>query len=200
MKSVDRTVAPAALAAASKFDVLLLAIASAWLFATRLTFETPDGAYFMPLIARGLGFGLAFVPLSLIALGTLSPRSVAQGAGLYNLFRQLGGSFGIALLTTLLDRRSKLHFANFAEHLARTDVGVQQRLAALQQGLVARGISLTGAKDGAVALLQGTVHRQAVVAGFIDVFWVLGVAASLGVLGVVLFQKPKNAVAPGAAH
>jgi len=68
------------------------------------------------------------VPLSLVALGTLRPNQVAEGSGLFNLSRQLGGSFGIAILATLLDRRQNFHYARLVENLSTYDLGTQQRL------------------------------------------------------------------------
>ncbi|MBS2029950.1 MAG: DHA2 family efflux MFS transporter permease subunit [Deltaproteobacteria bacterium] len=174
--------------------------ASSCAFATRLTLETPDVDYFAPLILRGLGFGLSFVPLSLIALGTLRPQAVAQGAGLYNLFRQLGGSFGIATLTTLLDRRAHLHAARLADHVGVTDTATQLRLDAIARTLVAHGSNEVSARQGAVQLLAATVRRHAVLSAFIDVFCVLAAAAAVGVVGALLFRKPRNPGAASAAH
>ena len=174
--------------------------ASSCAFATRLTLDTPDTFYFAPLILRGLGFGLSFVPLSLIALGTLKPQAVAQGAGLYNLFRQLGGSFGIATLTTLLDRRAHLHAARLADHVGVTDTATQLRLDAIARTLVAHGSDEVSARQGAVQMLAATVHHHAILGAFIDVFCVLAVAAGVGVVGTLLFKKPRNPGAAAAAH
>ena len=69
-------------------------------------------------IARGAAMGLMFVPLSTATLRMLPPADVSKAAGLYNLFRQLGGSFGIAILGTLLDHRAKVHGAYLAESVS----------------------------------------------------------------------------------
>ena len=62
--------------------------------------------FFWPLILRGVGLGLLFVPLTTMALSGLRGKDIAQGAGLTNMMRQLGGSFGIALVATYVQHRS----------------------------------------------------------------------------------------------
>jgi DHA2 family multidrug resistance protein len=174
-------------------------LGSSVLMADHLTVLTPDSAFFWPLILRGLGFGLAFVPLSLIALGTLEPRKVAQGAGLYNLFRQLGGSFGIAMLTTVLSRKQKVHLAQISEHVTAFDPATQERLALLKAGLIQHGYPPGDAETGALKLLAGTLSKQAYLMAFVDVFRSLAWMAALGLALVFLFGKAKRKVDPSAA-
>ncbi len=173
---------------------------SSVLFAANLTLGTPDGAYFGPLVLRGLGFGLAFVPLSLISLGRLEPRSVAQGAGLYNLMRQLGGSFGIATLTTVLDRRAHLHVARLSEHLATTDPAARNRLSGWAATFAAQGDDPTTAAAKGLRLIAGAVARQGALMAFADVFWVLAAAATVGLLSVMWFRSPSSSRPAATVH
>ena len=168
--------------------------------ANRLTIGSPDEAFFAPLIMRGFGIGLQFVPLSLATLGTLAPRQIAQGAGLYNLFRQLGGSFGIALLATILSRRQKFHFDRLVEHLQVTDPGTQAHMLQLQQSFVARGMDLVSAHQAALKATYGAVLRQAYSMSFIDCFVVLGYACFGSLAFLLLFERAKNRNAAAAAH
>jgi MFS transporter, DHA2 family, multidrug resistance protein len=177
---------------------LCLVITSMFQFASRLTLTTADGAIFWPLALRGAGIGLQFVPLSLVALGTLPPRQVAEGTGLFNLFRQLGGSLGIALLATLVDRRLHFHYARLGEHLTLYRPETQQRLAQIQDGLMARGLTADQARAGAYELLNGTLMQQAAVMTYSDVFWLMG-CVSLGALLLLLLFHRAQRKAPGAA-
>ena len=97
------------------------------------------------------------MPLSLVALGTLPPGQVAEGAGIYNLFRQLGGSFGIAILATLLDCRQQFHSARLVEDLTVYDPGTQQRRAQIQAGLMGWGLGAFDAKRAAYEAVSGTL-------------------------------------------
>ena len=172
-------------------------IASMLLFSTRLTLTMPDSAMMMPLILRGAGMGLQFVPISLLALGTLQPRNIAEGAGLYNLFRQLGGSFGIAILATLIDRRSHFHTARLGESLSLYNPATQMRLSQIQHGLMLRGFTPTEAQMRSYAVLKGTVHSQAMVMTYADMFHIMGYVGIASLFLLALFQRAKNA--PGAA-
>jgi DHA2 family multidrug resistance protein len=166
----------------------------------RLTLTTPDEAYFVPLVLRGIGIGLQIVPLSVVALGTLKPQQLAEGAGLYNLFRQLGGSFGIALLATLVDRRSHFHYARLVEHLSAYDPFQQQQLGQMQSLLASRGMTPYEAQAGAYQALSGLVQRQAAVLTYADVFQVLAWAGMATVLLLVLFQRPRSGKPAADAH
>jgi MFS transporter, DHA2 family, multidrug resistance protein len=166
----------------------------------RLTLTTPDEAYFLPLVLRGIGIGLQIVPLSVVALGTLKPQQLAEGAGLYNLFRQLGGSFGIALLATLIDRRSHFHYARVVEHLSAYDPFQQQQLGQMQSLLASRGMTPYEAQAGALKALSGLAQRQAAVLTYADVFQVLAWAGMATVLLLVLFQRPRSGKPAADAH
>jgi DHA2 family multidrug resistance protein len=94
----------------NKVDPRLLITIGAILFAlaarqlSLITGESGAHDFFWPLIGRGVGLGMMFVPLTTITLAQLSPRELPQGVGLYSFFRQLGGSFGIAGIATLVAR------------------------------------------------------------------------------------------------
>ncbi|HLV81276.1 MAG TPA: DHA2 family efflux MFS transporter permease subunit [Chthonomonadaceae bacterium] len=176
---------------------MVLFVISMYMFAARLNLDMPDSAMFWPLAVRGAAIGLQFVPLSLLALGTLPTRNLADGAGFYNLFRQLGGSFGIAILATIVDRRMHFHYQRLAERLSPFDPATQQRLLAIQNSLVARGQSPTAAHQSAYQTLSNLVTGQAAVLTYVDVFKVMGWVGIGALLLLFLFQRARNR--PGAA-
>lgn len=171
-------------------------VGSMYFFASQLTLTMPDEAFVAPLILRGVGTGLQLVPLSVVALGTLAPQQVAEGAGLFNLFRQLGGSFGIAILTTLLDRREHLHRMRLVESLDPSSPAMADRLAGLRAAFLARGGSLAEAPRAALGALDRAVERQASLLAFHDLFALL-LAMCAGAIGLlVLFQRPRAGAKP----
>src|SRR5919202_5352565 len=129
----------------SRLDPRGLITAGALIFAlaawqlSRITGESGAHDFFWPLVLRGVGLGLMFVPLTTITLAELTPQELPQGTGLYNFFRQLGGSFGIAGIATLVSRYTVQVRATLAEHVVAGDPTSEARLMLLARGMVARG-------------------------------------------------------------
>src|SRR5256885_15384161 len=94
--------------------------------------------FFWPFIFRGVGLGLIFVPLTNLALADLPMSKIPNGTGLFNLMRQLGGSIGIALSATLLQRFTAIHRADLAANITPYAEATRERLAAITQTLIAR--------------------------------------------------------------
>jgi DHA2 family multidrug resistance protein len=143
---------------------------------SKLTIDTGTDDLFWPLIWRGAFTVLMFLPLSLATLGPLPKQDISAGSGFYNLTRQLGGSIGIALLTTILDKREAFHQAILSANLSPYNPQTNERLNMLQGALQAQGIDAATAGQQALALLQQTVNTQAAVLSFADIFRVVGVA------------------------
>jgi DHA2 family multidrug resistance protein len=174
----------------SKVDVRVL-IAAGGVITSLVMFNlatinpnTGSDTLFYPLLWRGVGTVMMFLPLSLATLGSLPKQDVSAGAGFYNLTRQLGGSIGIAILTTLLDRREAFHRAILAENISAYDPTTQDRLNALASGLQNQGIDPITAQSQSLSLLDQTLNLQAALLSFEDIFWVVGLAfiASLPLL------------------
>jgi DHA2 family multidrug resistance protein len=165
-----------------------------------LTPQTGTEDLFWPLVWRGAVTVLMFLPLSLATLGPLPKQDVSAGSGFYNLTRQLGGSVGIAGLTTLLTQREAFHRAMLLDHVSPYDLVTNQRLDLLTGALQSRGMDAVTAHQQALALISQTVSQQAAVLSFADIFRVVGVAflCSLPLL-LFLGKGGKGAKAP-AAH
>ena len=149
---------------------------------------------FWPQIGRGIAMGFLFVPLSMSALRALPPADMLQGAGLFNLFRQTGGSIGIAGLATLIDHRSVLHHAYLAESVSALAPATQERLAKLTAGFVAKGLDPTRALDAARHALDGGIAAQAGVLAFRDCYLLIAALFVLLSPLIPLMRRP-----PGAA-
>ncbi|HEX2568561.1 MAG TPA: DHA2 family efflux MFS transporter permease subunit [Polyangia bacterium] len=133
--------------------------------------QTGEHDLFWPLIIRAFGTVFMFLPLNMATLGPIPKKDVAAAAGFFNLTRQLGGSIGVALLTTLLTQRQAFHRAVLVEKLVPDAAMTLDRVGALTYGLVARGLPLAEARTKALALLDGMVNQQAAVMSFGDTFW-----------------------------
>jgi DHA2 family multidrug resistance protein len=124
-------------------------------------------------LARGVAMGLMFVPLSMAALRMLPPQEVPKAAGLYNLFRQLGGSFGIAVLGTLLDYRTRIHGAYIGEHVSTLSPWAAERSANLRALFESKGLDPGSAVDAAEKTLSNLIQLQARALAFEDAYRVI---------------------------
>ncbi|MFL6192667.1 MAG: DHA2 family efflux MFS transporter permease subunit [Thermoanaerobaculia bacterium] len=131
--------------------------------------------FFWPLILRGVGLGLLFVPLTTMALSGLRGKDIPQGAGLTNMMRQLGGSFGIALITTYIQKRSWTHRVDLLSHVSIYDAAVRERLAAITGGFIANGSDPYHAGQQAYGALEGAVVKQTFLLTYMDAFRIVGI-------------------------
>jgi MFS transporter, DHA2 family, multidrug resistance protein len=153
------------------------------------TLASGRGDFFWPLVLRGVGLGLLFVPLTTMALSNLRGKDIAQGAGLTNMMRQLGGSFGIALVTTFIQFRSWTHRTNLLSHLSVYDPAVQERLRAITGGLMAKGSDAFQAQQQAYGAIEGAVVRQTYLLTYMDAFRIVGVFFLLCIPMLLLFKR-----------
>jgi DHA2 family multidrug resistance protein len=160
------------------------------------TLESGWDDLFWPQVCRGLGLGAMFVPVSTVTLGSLPQREVQQGAGIYNLFRQLGGSFGIASLTTILHRSHAIHHAYLSEHVSLLDPETVRRLSEFAHGFEQRGLDALSAHDAALAALSSALHSQAAMLSFEDCYRVVAVLFVVLIPMVLLFRRPPARVSP----
>jgi len=155
-----------------------------------LTPDTSSGNFFWILIVRGLGLGLLSVPVSTMSLSTLRGQEIGQGAAFSGMMRQLGGAFGVALISTFVSRQTQVHRYALVTHLNVNDLNVQQRVAQLATGLMQRpGIDSLTARQTAYAMLDGSVEKQATLLSYMDVFLYVGLLFLVCVPVVLLFIK-----------
>jgi len=157
--------------------------------------------FFWPLIIRGVGLGLVFVPLTNLAISGLSMDRIPAGTGLFNLTRQLGGSIGIALSATLLPHLTSQARAVLATNVSRFGEVSSERLAAMTKTMIAHGAAPSVAEAQALQLMDYAVQKQATMIAFTRIFLVFGVAFLLA-LPLLLFmrRRPGAASAAGPAH
>jgi DHA2 family multidrug resistance protein len=154
-----------------------------------LTPDTGTEHIFWPLILRGIGLGLLFVPITTLSLSTLKGKEIGEGAAFTGMMRQLGGSFGIAIITTLIARLNQVHRVNLISHLDSISYAVQQRVIQLQQGLMSKGYSFNESLNKAYKILEFNVMKQSSVLTYIDIFNYLGLLFLFCIPFVLLIKK-----------
>jgi DHA2 family multidrug resistance protein len=142
-------------------------------------------------VFQAIGMAFLFVPINTAAYAFLPREKNNAASGLMNLARNIGGSVGISVVTTMLDRRTQMHLTNLASNLSLTNPALLAQIRGATQAMQAHGASVAGATQQAYALLQATVQRQATMLAYIDCFWFLGVAILLMVPAVFLMKKSR---------
>jgi DHA2 family multidrug resistance protein len=135
--------------------------------------NTGEDYFFWPNVFRGIGTVLMFLPLTLASMSTVPQEEIHAATGFYNLTRQIGGSVGIAALTTILERRENFHRSMLVEHISTYEPIVRQRLDAMTGVFVSSGPHLSQLK--ATALMDRILNMQALVLSYSDLFWCVGV-------------------------
>jgi DHA2 family multidrug resistance protein len=150
-------------------------------------------------VILGVGLAFTFVPLTTVTFATIPREAMGNATGIFNLMRNIGGSAGIAMVTTMLARRSQFHQTVLAAHVTPYDLQVQMALQRSEQLLQASGPpGPVVAPPPPLALLYGEVQRQSAMQAVLDNFWLLGVLMAVLVLGLLLLRKARRAGgAPG---
>jgi len=148
---------------------------------------------------QGLGIAPLFVPVSQLAYSFLPKNKNNKASSITNLFRNQGGSVGIAVVTTLLARRTQYHQSVLVAHATPFHQRYQETLASVARYLGTHSFTTPDAALHAKAQLARIIQQQAAFLGFLDCFWVLGCACLIGA-PLVFFARKVRSAGPGAAH
>ncbi len=140
-------------------------------------------------MVQSLGLAFLFVPMNVTAFQNITPDKTSYASGMLNLVRNIGGSTGIAMVSTILARRGQVHQANLVANLHPASLAYQGFLPRSTQVLVAGGASAPDAARQAQGLAYGTLLRQASMMAFADTFWVMGVLCIILLPLIFLMRK-----------
>lgn len=158
------------------------------------TLASGESDFFWPLMMRGIGMGCLFVPLTAMGLSGLKGKDMAQGVGINNMIRQLGGSFGVALMTTFIHNRMSVHRVNLLPHISAYEPAASDRINMITQGFMSRGYTLTQAQSMANGVMEGTVIRQSMLMSYMDCFYVIGLFFLCCIPLIIFQRRSRNAV------
>ncbi|MEP7258345.1 MAG: DHA2 family efflux MFS transporter permease subunit, partial [Flavitalea sp.] len=156
-----------------------------------ITPDTGANDFFWMLIVRGIGMGLLFIPITTLSLSTLKGQQIGQGAAFTGMMRQLGGSFGVAAVTTFLSRKNMVHRSDLVSKLDANDPDVQQRISTLQHVFTSKGLPVNDALKAGYLSLDHAVSKQASVLSYMDAFLYLGIIFLVCVPFVLLVKGKK---------
>jgi DHA2 family multidrug resistance protein len=128
-----------------------------------------------PRIYMGLGVGLIIIPLTTLTLSRIGREGMGNATSIFNLVRNVGGSFGVAIATTILTRRAQFHQARLVEHLTPFDMPYALGSSQTAQTLQYRGFDPALSGQGGLGTIYDQLLREASMMSFNDVFYVLSV-------------------------
>jgi DHA2 family multidrug resistance protein len=154
----------------------------------------------LALMIRGFGLGMLFTPINQVAYASLKPSEAQQASGLINLARQLGGSFGIALLGAYVANSAATHRGDLASNIYAGNPLVAQRIQGITATMMHHGFAQPAAQKIAYSVLNNTLTAQATTLAYDDAFWLI--LASFVVLTpvILILKKPKGPAVATDAH
>jgi DHA2 family multidrug resistance protein len=153
-----------------------------------------------PLIIRGIGLGFLFTPINNVAYANLKPSEAQQASGMINLARQLGGSFGIAIITTYLQGRTALHRADLVANTYAANPAFIERFQGALSHFIALGFSYVKAQAAAYAAVDQALTAQALMLSYNDTWMLILKSFLLTTPAILLLRKPRGGTGMGEAH
>ena len=166
-----------------------------------ITVYSPFWWFQSMLILRGLALGLTIQPLTVFGLSEIKPRQLGQASSMNTVMRSVSSSLGIAVLATLVQTQTKLHYARLAEQVTATSQ-LGQLLPRLQALFIARGADQHSAQVAALQLVYRLVQRQSFILALQDAFALTVVIIGLAIISVLFVRgtrTSKPATIPEAA-
>jgi DHA2 family multidrug resistance protein len=155
---------------------------------------------FWPQFIQGASLAMLFVPLTTATMDPIPKEEMGNATSMFNLMRNLGGSFGIAAATTFLFRRQQFHTHQLGANVTPYNPAVQHMLHGLQSSMVTRGTDPVTATNRSYGALWGMVQRQAAMVSFVDTFRGMAVIFLLVLPLLFIMRKPKHHSGPAAMH
>ena len=185
---------------ARKLVVLGLALGSFSMWdLSRLSLNAGYWDIFWPQVLQGVSLSFLFVPLAAASMSHIAKHKMGNATAIFNLMRNIGGSLGIAAMTTLLARRQQFHQNRLIEHVTPYDLDVRIMTEQMKAYFMSRGADAYTAGKQATGSIYGMVQRQAAMLSFVEVFWVLAAVFAV-VIPLVMLQDNPNKKAEAAEN
>ena len=144
---------------------------------------------FWPQVIQGCGMSCLFIPIMAASMSRITKEKMGNATSIFNLMRNIGGSFGIALMTTFLTRRQQVHHNHLVGNISAYDPETWQMLQAAKAGFISRGADPHTATQRAYGAMYGMVQRHAAMLSFVEAFWVMAVLF-FAMIALVLVLRP----------
>jgi DHA2 family multidrug resistance protein len=147
--------------------------------------------FIVALIFRGIGLALTNIPLINTSVSTLTPAELPMGIALTNMFRQLGGAMGIAVLNTYINNHAAQHRNDMLSNIATGQPVTDERVATLTNSLIGRGVNPFDAVKVAYTNMELAVNKQALMLAYLDSFQLTALFFVLSLPFLLLIENKK---------
>ena len=147
-----------------------------------------------PQIFQGVALSFLFIPLMALSMAGIPKEKMGNATSIFNLMRNIGGSFGIASMTTFLARRSQMHQNHLIANISPGNLSTRTTLQGMQAWFYSKGADSYTASRKALAAMYGMVQQHASMLSFVEAFWIMGVIFLLMLPFVLLLRNPRSKV------
>lgn len=179
--------------------IIIAGVLMTFTFLMLLSTSSPDSSarnFYFPFILRGMGMAFMMSPILSLAVSGLQGKDMAQAVGLTNMIRQLGGSFGIALINLFLTQKNAEVRGSMLSYISEFNPIAQDRIAALTQNYLGRGFALPDAQALANKAMEGFLFRQQALVSYVQGFFMVGLLILICIPIVLLVRHSKKGAAP----
>ncbi|MBX9779022.1 MAG: DHA2 family efflux MFS transporter permease subunit [Chitinophagaceae bacterium] len=166
---------------------------------TSITPVSGRDTFYWPLMFRGMGLGLLFVPLTNLALGDLKGNDIAQGAGITSMMRQLGGAFSVAICSTYVNIASQKHRVQLLQYLTPDNPLAQERINNTIRNYQSKGFAQNIATSMSYKAIDFSIYKQANYMAYMDTFLWLGVFCLI-CIPLIFIAKTTHSTGVTVAH
>jgi DHA2 family multidrug resistance protein len=188
-----------------RFDTRYIAFTGLMIFAyscfmnTAMSLDYAGDQLWIPNIVRAIGQAMVLTPLTSVMTGDIAPQDAAAASGISNMFRNLGGAIGTAVLATVITKREQFHSNIIGQSVTLGREEVRNRISQMTDFFLAHGVpDPAAARHQAIVALGNAVKRQALVMGFSDTFAVIAAVLVFAAIAVAFTRRAKAGGA--AAH
>jgi DHA2 family multidrug resistance protein len=177
-------------------------IVSSWTLwqLSRLNLNAGYWEFFWPQFVQGISLACLFVPLTTITMSPIPKEQMGNATSLFNLMRNLGGSIGIAIATTLISRHEQQHINDLGAHVTPFNPQAQQMLGTMQRMFRSHGSGPVISSRQGLQSLWGMVMQQAAILSYIDVFIIFAIIFICMLPLLFIMKKPSKTAGPVAMH
>jgi len=147
---------------------------------------------FWAQVLQGVALSFMFIPLMALAMARIRPEKMGNATSIFNLMRNIGGSVGIAIMTTFLARRSQMHQNHLVANVTAGNLKAMQMFHGMQANFYAHGTDVATSAHKSIAAMYGLLQQHATMLAFVEAFWIMGVLFLLMVPLLPILQYVKH--------
>jgi DHA2 family multidrug resistance protein len=147
---------------------------------------------FWAQVFQGISMSFLFIPLMAMSMAGIPKEKLGNATSIFNLMRNVGGSFGISIMTTFLSRRTQFHQARLVENITPGNLKALGMMQGIQGWFHSQGASNALAKRRALGAIYGMVQKHAAMLSFVEAFWIMGVLFLAVLPFALLLRNPRQ--------